>query len=132
MKRALPLLERLRITRPCPASWDQMEGDDVSRFCGICNKNVYNFESLSRDEVQALLSSGRICGRVRRSAVVPAAAAMAAGAVVFALSAACSAEITDEGPGTLGPGAPSVAQQASPDAGPPQHEEFLAGDIAEE
>ncbi|MBX3187762.1 MAG: hypothetical protein KF819_12135 [Labilithrix sp.] len=128
MKRALPLFDRLRITKPCPASWEEMEGDDVSRFCGVCNKHVHNLDRLSSDEVQAMLASGRICGRVRRSALVPAA--MAAGAVVFALSAACTAEITDAG-GDQDPGTATLSPQASPDAGAPA-EVFLLGDISPE
>lgn len=45
-----------------------MEGDDRSRFCGLCQLNVYNVEGLSRDEALDLIrsSEGRLCLRLAR------------------------------------------------------------------
>jgi hypothetical protein len=69
-KRGLPLLDDIRIAAPCKASWDDMVGDEHVRFCGQCEKNVYNLSSLSRDEAEALLAAreGKMCVRLYRRA----------------------------------------------------------------
>ncbi|MGH7296238.1 MAG: hypothetical protein ACRELB_14955, partial [Polyangiaceae bacterium] len=67
-RRGLPMLDDLRIAAPCPAKWEDMVGDDHVRFCGGCEKNVYNLSSLSRDEAEALLVAreGNLCARIYR------------------------------------------------------------------
>ena len=61
-------LEELRIPRPCPARWDDMQGDDRVRFCGSCQKNVYNLSALSRGEAMKLVAEhgGRLCALLYR------------------------------------------------------------------
>ena len=56
----------LRISSPCPESWDEMSGDDRVRFCGRCNLSVYNLAVMSRQETEALVrnTNGRLCGRL--------------------------------------------------------------------
>jgi hypothetical protein len=54
--RRLSLLDGLRIASPCNASWDAMTGDDRVRFCGECQKNVYNLSAMTREEAEALLA----------------------------------------------------------------------------
>ena len=56
----------LRISSPCPESWDEMAGDDRIRFCGRCNLNVYNLTVMSREEIEALVRdrNGKLCGRL--------------------------------------------------------------------
>jgi hypothetical protein len=62
----LPLLDDVTIAAPCKASWEQMVGDDHVRFCGQCDKNVYNLSSLPREEAEALLVAreGKMCVRL--------------------------------------------------------------------
>jgi hypothetical protein len=64
--RQLPLLENIAIAAPCTADWEQMVGDDRVRFCGQCEKNVYNLSAMPRDEAEALLGArdGRMCVRL--------------------------------------------------------------------
>ena len=59
------LIRDLKIASPCSARWEDMEGTDARRFCKTCQKNVYNFASLSAEEATSLLTQkeGRICGR---------------------------------------------------------------------
>jgi hypothetical protein len=94
----------LRISSPCPESWDEMSGDDRVRFCGRCNLNVYNLAVMSRQETEALVrnTNGRLCGRLylrgnrtatlrdcaggRRVKVVRRAVALAVFLVIGALS----------------------------------------------
>src|SRR4051812_25938227 len=63
-------LATLRIAAPCPASWDEMAGDERVRHCAMCSLNVYNFAEMTRAEVRELLvrTEGRICARLYRRA----------------------------------------------------------------
>jgi hypothetical protein len=61
-------LEVIKINAPCPASWDQMAGDDRSRYCEHCQKHVFDFAAMPRDEAERLIcaSAGTLCARVSR------------------------------------------------------------------
>ncbi len=48
-------LRRISIPLPCPESWARMRGDDRSRFCDRCKKNVYNLSSMTTEEAAAFL-----------------------------------------------------------------------------
>jgi hypothetical protein len=69
-QRGLPVLEDVRIAAPCTARWEEMVGDEHVRFCGQCDKNVYNLSSLPRVEAEALLAAkeGKMCVRLFRRA----------------------------------------------------------------
>ena len=68
--RKISLLQRVQVASPCPARWDEMDGDDRSRFCHQCNKHVYNFAAMSEAEANRLLEAteGGLCGRIYRRA----------------------------------------------------------------
>lgn len=57
---------KLSIASPCPASWDDMEGDERIRYCGACRKNVYNLRGYSLEEARRLVErdQGALCVRV--------------------------------------------------------------------
>ena len=58
-------LESLRIPKPCPEDWRRMSGDDRSRFCGVCAKDVTNLSACTREEAEAFLADNpRACVRV--------------------------------------------------------------------
>jgi len=63
-------LEVIEVASPCHASWDDMTGDDRSRFCSQCAKQVYNLSGLSREEAERLVqeSEGPMCVRFYRRA----------------------------------------------------------------
>ena len=42
------------IKRPCAKPWSSMVGDERVRFCGTCEKHVYNLSALTAEEVSAL------------------------------------------------------------------------------
>lgn len=67
-KKRLPMLENIRIASPCTASWDEMKGDERVRFCGHCEKNVFNLSAMTRDEAEALIlaTNAKICVRMYR------------------------------------------------------------------
>ena len=58
-------LEDIRIASPCNARWDDMAGDERSRFCGGCRKNVFNLSAMTRPEIESLIlrTEGKFCGR---------------------------------------------------------------------
>jgi hypothetical protein len=62
------LVDRLRIASPCNASWEEMEGDDLVRFCRLCQLNVYNISEMSRGNAAAFIreAKGRLCVRFYR------------------------------------------------------------------
>lgn len=55
--RRLPLLERAAVKTSCEASWDEMVGDDVVRFCCTCSKNVYDLTAMDPDEAELFLAA---------------------------------------------------------------------------
>jgi len=59
------LLGDVEVASPCTADWNGMAGDDQVRFCGLCQKNVYNFAGMTRLEIFELLATtdGSVCGR---------------------------------------------------------------------
>ena len=68
MKLELPLLDQISVASPCTAPWEGMQGNDQVRFCGKCQKNVYNFSEMTRGEVEQLIlaNEGKLCGRLYR------------------------------------------------------------------
>lgn len=58
-------LEEVRVATPCRADWNKMQGDDKSRFCQSCAKNVYNLSEMTRSEAETLVreKEGQLCVR---------------------------------------------------------------------
>lgn len=65
-RRAAPFLDNLRIASPCNESWDDMVGDQRTRFCARCQKSVHNVSEMTRDEAETFLQStaGAACVRM--------------------------------------------------------------------
>jgi hypothetical protein len=65
---ASEFLGRVKIASPCHARWQDMTGDDRSRYCPKCQKRVYNFSAMSAEEVADLIRAkeGKLCGRFYR------------------------------------------------------------------
>ncbi len=63
-------LDVIDVNRPCPASWESMEGDERSRFCTGCGLHVHNLSAMTLDEAQRLVCerAGRVCVRFERDA----------------------------------------------------------------
>jgi hypothetical protein len=64
------ILDRIRVATPCKASWEAMEGDERVRFCGSCQKHVYNITAMTSAEAASLIqaSDGKLCARLYRRA----------------------------------------------------------------
>jgi len=68
MAKKLSKLDSIRIPQPCSTEWEQMTGDDRTRFCNECNKHVYDLSAMTRRQAEAIIeaSRGKLCGRVTR------------------------------------------------------------------
>jgi len=67
---ALPILATARIASPCSADWNEMTGDERVRFCGSCEKNVYNLTDLPTEDAEAIIleHEGNLCVRLYQRA----------------------------------------------------------------
>ena len=65
MKMNEQLLANVRIASPCNARWEDMDGDERSRFCRHCSKHVYNFSAMTAQAAATLIREreGNLCGR---------------------------------------------------------------------
>lgn len=63
-------LQNIKIASPCSADWNEMIGNDQKRFCGSCQKNVYNLSGMTKDDAENLLlnAEGRLCVRFYKRA----------------------------------------------------------------
>lgn len=61
-------LTQLTVRTPCPMDWELMDGDEQRRFCSRCQKHVYNFSSMTRNEIGRLIgqADAGVCGRMYR------------------------------------------------------------------
>src|SRR5262249_32841839 len=61
-------LDQFKIVSPCSTDWDQMSGDEKRRFCVECDKFVYDFLQMTRQQIEAIVSihQGRMCARIKR------------------------------------------------------------------
>jgi hypothetical protein len=61
-------VDEIRVASPCHARWNDMTGDERARFCGQCQKNVYNLSAMTRKQIEALIREreGKFCGRFYR------------------------------------------------------------------
>jgi hypothetical protein len=61
-------LDGIQVASPCHAAWDDMHGDARVRFCGSCQKNVFNLSEMTREDAEALVTNteGRLCVRFFR------------------------------------------------------------------
>lgn len=48
---------KIDIDNPCNENWEQMTGCEQKRFCGSCNKNVYNISEMTETEASTLLKT---------------------------------------------------------------------------
>jgi hypothetical protein len=63
------MLPEIKIASPCTASWELMTGDNQSRHCSECNRNVYNFSEMTSKEIEQLIAASngdRLCARLYR------------------------------------------------------------------
>jgi hypothetical protein len=64
----IDVLESLTIPTPCNVPWDEMQGDDRSRLCGQCKRQVFDLSEMTTAEATELLAdpTNRPCVRFYR------------------------------------------------------------------
>lgn len=62
-------LHRLRVVKPCSASWAAMTGEGAQRHCAACDRQVHDLARLTPEEIERLIAAenGRLCGRLTRA-----------------------------------------------------------------
>jgi len=70
MKEFTNPLDNIKVASPCPADWNEMYGDERTRFCSECKLNVYNLSDMTRREAENFLinAEGRVCVKFYRRA----------------------------------------------------------------
>ena len=65
MSKKIPIIDQIRINKPCTADWDSMIGNDQVRFCEHCAKDVHNISAMTIAEAERLVanSDGKLCVR---------------------------------------------------------------------
>jgi hypothetical protein len=62
------LLVNIRVVSPCSARWADMAGDERARFCGQCQKHVYNLSAMTAEDAASVIheKEGKLCVRFYR------------------------------------------------------------------
>lgn len=55
---------RIGVATPCHVDWETMTGDERKRFCGNCQKSVYNLSDMPEKDATAFLTAEVGAGRV--------------------------------------------------------------------
>ena len=50
-------LEDIRFKTRCDVPWDDMTGDENSRLCSRCDKQVFNLSAMTRQEAESLIAN---------------------------------------------------------------------------
>ncbi|MGC4088086.1 MAG: hypothetical protein QM756_09345 [Polyangiaceae bacterium] len=91
--RRLPVV--VDMASPCPLTWDELQGDEASRFCARCNKSVVNLALLTAEQGAAAVARGS-CVRLQFRAdgsVVSADSKRGAGRTGLVLAASLAAAL---------------------------------------
>lgn len=66
-------IKNIELSFVCPQNWDNMTICGNGRFCGVCQKTVYDFTDKSQKEFDdiVLRHDGQICGRFRKAQMTP-------------------------------------------------------------
>ena len=66
MRKTIPDISKMRVAKPCSAGWENMAGDDRARFCGKCDRHVYNIVGMDSAGITQLVqeTEGRLCVRM--------------------------------------------------------------------
>jgi len=63
-------LKGIDVPAPCSIGWDVMAGTEQVRFCGQCQKSVYNLSAMTRRQAESVVANkqGRLCAKFERRA----------------------------------------------------------------
>lgn len=60
-------MKNFTIPKPCHENWEDMSPEEKGKFCGVCQKKVYDFTETSSLEIEKIYhqENGNICGRLK-------------------------------------------------------------------
>jgi len=63
-------LNQVTVAEPCHVPWDEMQGDEATRFCKHCQKSVHNLSAMPKAQAERLIceSAGNLCIRFAKTA----------------------------------------------------------------
>ena len=75
----------------CPKKWDDMDGDDSTRHCTLCDQTVHNVSEMSIQDAQALIATGTSCTsiRVNERGQIKTKAGFSSGLLLMSLAVGC-------------------------------------------
>lgn len=67
VKNGISMMDEFKLTvaSPCSKTWESLDGGDKTRFCSLCEKNVYNLSAMTEEEARCLIEEkeGKLCAR---------------------------------------------------------------------
>jgi hypothetical protein len=62
-------LKNLKVVKPCTSDWEGLSSSERTKFCNLCQKDVYNVEKMTEREVLKVLNDngGSACLRIKRN-----------------------------------------------------------------
>lgn len=61
---------KVKMINSCTQDWDKMKGSDRLKFCEVCEKNVFDFTTSSKEEILRKLNrENELCGRIKLSQI---------------------------------------------------------------
>ncbi len=66
-------IKNIELSFVCPQNWDNMTICGNGRFCGVCQKTVYDFTNKSQKEYDDIVQKhdGQLCGRFTKKQMTP-------------------------------------------------------------
>jgi len=60
----------IRIPEPCHEDWNKMTSTEKGKFCGVCEKEVFDFTKATDEElVKKVYNNEKLCGRFKNSQI---------------------------------------------------------------
>ncbi len=83
-------IKNIELSFVCPQNWDNMTICGNGRFCGVCQKTVYDFTDKSQEEYEDIVQKhdGQLCGRFRKAQMTTPSVNFAKAAAFAAFSLA--------------------------------------------
>ena len=67
------LFKDIHIPKPCFVDYDSLPGNEVKRFCGSCEKHVYDFRGKDESYFNSIIhTQGKVCGIFYEDDIQPA------------------------------------------------------------
>ena len=106
----------------CPKKWDSMSGDEQTRHCSMCDKNVYKLNDRSEAEAAAIIASGNSCVSmtVNHKGEIKTASGFSKGLLLMGLALGCASDTKETPKPTQNNGVQTTQSTTNTDTTPPE------------